>query len=133
MGGLRANCFVVRFAALFLAATVVFGGVARAQERRAAETPSVRHITVIRDKSRTITVGTPIRTATIASTRIADVSPISDHTLYIQGKEIGTTNISIFGPDMRLVQVIDLDVTPDTENLQERIRGVTRGIRVSPS
>ena len=129
------NCFVFRFAALFVAAAILFGGVALAQERRAAENPSVRHITVIRDKSRTITVGTPIRTATIASTRIADVSPISDHTLYIQGKEIGTTNISIFGNDMRLVEVIDLDVTPDTDALQREIRasaGVS-GIRVSSS
>jgi len=117
--------------ALLAVCLCFFAAESRAVDRERA--PEVRQISVVVNKSRTVNIRRPVKTATIASTAIADITPMSDHTLYIQGKEIGTTNISIFGPDMRLVQVIDLDVTPDTENLQERIRGVTRGVRVSSS
>jgi pilus assembly protein CpaC len=69
----------------------------------------------------------------IGSAEIADVLPISDRSLYIQGKKIGTTNISVFDKMMKLVCVIDLEVAVDSVNLQDKIRASTgtRGIRVS--
>jgi pilus assembly protein CpaC len=97
--------------------------------------PRVRHVVVTLNKSRTISIDQPIRTATIASTAIADLTPMTDHTLYIQGKRVGTTNISVFDKDMQLVEVIDLDVEIDIGNLQQKIRATTgnRSIRVSTS
>jgi pilus assembly protein CpaC len=76
-----------------------------------------------------------MRTATIGSTAIADLTPMSDHLLYIQGKKVGTTNVSIFGQDMQLVEVLDLEVVPDTANLQRKIHAAlgAGGVRVSSS
>src|SRR5262249_28433240 len=55
--------------------------------------------------------------------------------LYIQGKKVGTTNVSVFDQSMRLIGVVDVEVTPDVGNLQEKIRGssASRRIRVSSS
>src|SRR6185503_16939643 len=53
---------------------------------------------------------------------------------YIQGKRPGTTNVSLFDGDARLIGVLDLEVTLDAGNLQEKIRGTsvgTQGIRVN--
>ena len=60
---------------------------------------------------------------------------MSDRTLYIQGKKVGTTNVSVFDQSMQLVGVIDVEVTLDTGNLQEKIRSSTgsSGIRVGSS
>src|SRR3974390_392530 len=98
-----------------------FAGESWAVDRERA--PEVRQISVVVNKSRTVNIRRPIKTATIASTAIADLTPMSDHTLYIQGKKVGTTNISVFGQDMQLVEVLDLNVVLDTESLQQKIRG----------
>ena len=50
---------------------------------------------------------------------------MSDRTLYIQGKKVGTTNVSVFDQSMQLIGVIDVEVTLDTGNLQEKIRAST--------
>jgi pilus assembly protein CpaC len=86
-------------------------------------------------KSRTVRLNQPFKTAVVGAPDIADVLPMTDRGLYIQGKKIGTTNISVFGEDQRLVAVIDLDVVLDSRNLQSKIFAATgnRGIRVSSS
>ena len=64
-----------------------------------------------------------------------DALPMSDRVLYIQGKKVGTTNVSVFDQSMKLIGVLDVEVAIDTGNLQEKIRSVTgsRGIRVRSS
>jgi pilus assembly protein CpaC len=60
---------------------------------------------------------------------------MTDRGLYIQGKKVGTTNVSVFDQNQKLVAVVDLDVAIDTQALQNKIVAVTgsRGIRVSSS
>ena len=107
--------------ALLAVCLCFFAAESRAVDRERA--PEVRQISVVVNKSRTVNIRRPVKTATIASTAIADLTPMSDHTLYIQGKKVGTTNISVFGQDMQLVEVLDLNVVLDTESLQQKIRG----------
>jgi pilus assembly protein CpaC len=60
---------------------------------------------------------------------------MTDHSLYIQGKKIGTTNISLFDHEMHLLEVLDLEVSVDTLNLQQKIRAIAgySSIHVSSS
>jgi pilus assembly protein CpaC len=53
--------------------------------------------------------------------------PITDSMLYVQGKKVGATNISVFDQQRRLVSVIDLEVAPDTSSLQNKIAASTGG------
>ena len=75
------------------------------------------------NKSKTLTFKSPFATAVIGSPEIADLLPMTDHTLYVQGKNVGTTNISVFGAEKRLVAVVDLEVAPDTATLRSQDRG----------
>ena len=50
---------------------------------------------------------------------------MDDHTLLIQAKKIGTTNISIYDDKTHLIKVVDVEVTLDTGDLQSKIRAVT--------
>src|SRR5215831_7803841 len=99
------------------------------------ESGAVRHIVVTVNKSRTLRFDNAFASAVVGAPDIVDALPMSDRVLYIQGKKVGTTNVSVFDQDMKLIGVIDVEVTLDTGNLQEKIRSSTGsgGIRVGSS
>jgi pilus assembly protein CpaC len=96
---------------------------------------AVRRIVLNQNKSRTIRLDKPFSSAVVAAPEIADALPMSDHTLYIQGKKVGTTNISVFDQSMRLIGVLDVDVVINTSSVEQNIRSSTgsSGIRVGSS
>jgi len=104
-----------------------------AQAADSPREPEVRHVTITLFKSRTLQVDKPFATALIGSPDIADILPMSDKAIYIQAKKVGTTNISIFDSNMQVLGVIDIEVTPDTGSLREKIGASTNdgGIHVS--
>jgi pilus assembly protein CpaC len=97
------------------------------------EPAPARRVIVTRNKSRTFRLERPFASAVVGSPEIADVLPMSDRVIYVQGKKIGTTNVSIFDQDKNLISVVDLEVTIDIQNIADKIHAgtVSRGIRVS--
>src|SRR4029079_14819062 len=87
------------------------------------------------NKSRTFRVETPFSTIVAGSPDIIDVKSLSDHVIYIQGKQTGTTNVILFDNTMKQIGILDVEVAVDTGNLQQNIRNSsgTQGIRVSSS
>jgi pilus assembly protein CpaC len=127
----------VAAATMSLALGLIGPILAQAQTNRAwrSEGEPVRRIVVTLFKSRTFHLDMPFATAVIGAPDIADVLPMSDHSLYIQGKKVGTTNLTVFDQNQKLVSVLDVEVAVDTGNLQEKIQTTTgsRGIRVTSS
>lgn len=126
--------------AVILATVAITAFSLQAQERGRRQTsdansPLVRHLVVVVNKAQTVTFPSPFKTASIASTDIADITPLTDRSIYIQGKKVGTTNVSIFDQNLQLVELLDLEVTIDTGSLQQRIRARTgsNSIRVTSS
>jgi pilus assembly protein CpaC len=99
------------------------------------EPATARHVTLTRYKSRTLRLERPFTQAVVGAPDIADVLPMSDRVIYIQGKKIGTTNVAVFDQDKQLISVIDLEVTLDIQTIATKIRSGTEspGIRVSSS
>ncbi|SRR5579883_297363 len=109
---------------------------ALAQSARAnwqSEGEPVRRFVVTINKSRTFRLDKSFATAVVGSPDIADVLPMTDRSLYVQGKKVGTTNVSVYDQAMMLVGVLDIEVALDERSLQEKIALTTgtRGIRVS--
>jgi pilus assembly protein CpaC len=96
---------------------------------------TARHVTLTRYKSRTLRLERPFAQAVVGAPDIADVLPMSDRVIYIQGKKIGTTNVSVFDQDKHLISVIDLEVTLDAQNIRTQVcAGKERcGIHISTS
>lgn len=96
---------------------------------------AVHRLKVTRSKSRTFEVAVPFASAVVGSPDIADVLPMSDRILYVQGKKVGTTNVTIFDKNKRIIAIIDVDVTVDTRAVADRIRANidSKGITVSSS
>jgi pilus assembly protein CpaC len=124
------------------AALASFGAAdpAGAAERRSSsggvfvsEMTDVQRVKVIVNKSRTFRVDTAFTTIVAGSPDIADVKSLSDHLIYIQGKQTGTTNVILFDSSMKQIGILDVEVAIDTGNLQQNIQSGTgtRGIRVS--
>jgi len=97
------------------------------------EGESVRRVVIALHKSRTFRVERPFATAVVAAPDIADVRPLSDRIIYVQGKKVGTTNVSIFDPEAQLIGILDLEITVDIGSLADKIRASSggSGIRVS--
>jgi pilus assembly protein CpaC len=93
----------------------------------------VQHIAIAVNKSVTLTLPASFSSAVVGSPEIADALPMTDRTLLIQSKKIGTTNVSIYDDNNRLIKVVDVEITVDTGDLQSKIRAVTgnRRIRVN--
>ena len=120
----------VFFALAILVTTllVVWPGWLRTAEARSwlsEEGGGVRHIVVTLNKSRTLRFDKPFASAVVGAPDIVDALPMSDRVLYIQGKKVGTTNVSVFDQSMKLIGVVDVEVAIDTGTLQEKIRSVT--------
>src|SRR6516162_210822 len=126
------------------AALALFGSADRAgaADRRASssgvfvsEMTDVQRVKVVVNKSRTFRVDTAFSTIVAGSPDVVDVKSLSDHLIYIQGKQTGTTNVILFDSSMNQIGILDVEVAIDTSNLQQNIRASTgaQGIRVSAS
>ena len=88
----------------------------------AAGPVALHHVTVTIYKSRTVPFEKPFTKAIVGSNEIVDVLPISDRTLYLQGKKLGTTNVTVFDADGRLISILDVEVAIDIGEIQQKIQ-----------
>ena len=71
-------------------------------------TEQVSAIKVTLNKSRTLCFSDSFSTAVIGAPEIADVLPMTDSMLYVQGKKVGATNISVFDQQRRVMRAADV-------------------------
>lgn len=70
---------------------------------------------------------TPFTELSIANPGIADISSLSDRTIYVLGKEPGRTTLTLLGGDGRLITNVDVHVTPDIAEFKERLEQILPG------
>lgn len=66
----------------------------------------------------------PFAEISIANPGIADISSLSDRTIYLLGKEPGRTTMTILGPEGRLISNVEVQVTPDIAEFKERLEQI---------
>jgi pilus assembly protein CpaC len=74
------------------------------------------------NKSSTVRVEEAFNDILIGSTEIVDVTPLNHHEIYVLGKKIGTTSISVLGPDKQVIRLIDVTVGLDRNDIAAQIR-----------
>ncbi len=70
------------------------------------------------NKSQIVTADRVIDRAMIGNDTIADVMPVSDRSIYILGKTVGTTSLTLYDKMNRVIAVMDISVGPDVEALR---------------
>ncbi|MDU8910360.1 type II and III secretion system protein family protein [Aestuariicoccus sp. MJ-SS9] len=66
----------------------------------------------------------PFAELSIANPAIADISSLSDRTIYVLGKSPGTTTLTILDPSGQLITNVDVRVAADVTEFKERLRQI---------
>jgi pilus assembly protein CpaC len=133
----KAGCRpLAALAAVAIAAgLLVPGAIGEAQAQRVLSISGVKRSTSIGiaiGKTEDIRIDAPFTEVTIGDSEVADVTPLTDRSLSILGKKIGTTRVSLYGEDKKLVGIFDVEVSYDISRLSAELRRMTgSGIKVS--
>jgi len=79
------------------------------------------------NKSQVVTTDRAIGKALVGNAEIADVLPISERSVYVLGKKMGTTSLTLYGRDNRVLAVMDVAVGPDVESMRAQFRQLIPG------
>jgi pilus assembly protein CpaC len=122
------NCIAVA-TALVLAATLICGD-ANAQYSSAGGVHAGQ-VDVPLNKSQTVTLDRPFGRAMVGSAEIADIMPITDRSIYVLGKKMGTTSLTVYDKGGRVIAVIDVAVGPDVMTLRRQLSELMPGENIS--
>src|SRR5215469_10350586 len=89
-------------------------------------------INVIMGKSQDVRTDRSYADITVGNSDVADASPLTDHSISILGKKIGTTRVSVYDQDKKPVGIFDVEVSYDVTRLSVEVARISHGgIRVS--
>jgi pilus assembly protein CpaC len=87
------------------------------------------------NKSQVVTVDRPFARAMVGNEEVADIVPVTNRSLYVLGKKMGTTSLTIYDRNNIVISVVDVAVGPDIVSLRrqmaELIPGEPIGARIS--
>ncbi|TGS13923.1 type II and III secretion system protein family protein [Mesorhizobium sp. M2E.F.Ca.ET.209.01.1.1] len=92
--------------------------------------PSLHRVFVPVSQSATIQVNATLGDIVVGDERIADAQPMTDKTLYIIGKAVGTTTVNLFSEDKRSLGAIQIEVGQDVSDMAVAIRQVAPKARI---
>lgn len=69
----------------------------------------------------------PFGELSIANPGIADISTLSDRSIYVLGKAPGRTTLTLLSPEGQLISNVDVHVTPDMAEFKERLQQIIPG------
>ena len=87
------------------------------QNSQRIEVPVVLH------KSETVRVDFAFGDALVGDPEIADVVPLTNQSIYILGKKVGVTRLSLLDAKKQILGVVDIEVTYDLDILRRSLKG----------
>lgn len=73
---------------------------------------------------------TPFAELSIANPGIADISTLSDRSIYVLGKTPGRTTMTLLSPEGQLISNVEVHVTPDIAEFKERLQQILPGEKI---
>ncbi|RYH06544.1 type II and III secretion system protein family protein [Tropicimonas sp. IMCC6043] len=119
---------------LAIAGTSTFT-VAQAETLRVTGGTVQRALKVPMNRAVVVESDAPFAELSIANPGIADISTLSERSIYVLGKAPGRTTLTLLAPDGSLITNVEVQVTADVGELKERLREVLPGeaIEVRPA
>jgi pilus assembly protein CpaC len=126
------QCAALWLALAIAAVTTLAPVTAHAQQHVAFAVARTTTIRVTVGKSEDVRTDQSFVDVIVGDPDVADVNPLTDHALSILGRKIGTTRVSVYGPEKKLVGIFDIEVSYDVSRLAAEIARFTGGgIKVS--
>lgn len=98
-----------------------------AQTLRVMEGSPASALNVPMNRAVVVESDVPFAELSIANPGIADISTLSDKSIYVLGKAPGRTTLTLLGADGRLISNVDVHVSPDIAEFKERLRQILPG------
>jgi pilus assembly protein CpaC len=89
---------------------------------RLASSTSTRSVSVAVAKPTTFRTDTTFAEIVVGDPEVATVSPLTDRSFYVVGVRQGTTGIAIYNEARELVGSLEIEVGPDTDNLNRALK-----------
>ncbi|MBM7068211.1 type II and III secretion system protein family protein [Actibacterium sp. 188UL27-1] len=126
---------LVRAGLIGLSLTIGLAGVAPAQTLRVMSGAPSTNLKVPINRAVVVQSDAPFAELSIANPGIADISTLSETTIYVLGKAPGRTTLTLLAPDGTLITNVEVQVTADVSELKERLREVLprESIEVRPA
>src|ERR1700689_4875203 len=126
MGALL-RCAAIWLALAFAFAAALVPVTARAQQKITFANARTVTVTVTVGKSQDVHTDQSLVDIMVGDPDVADVNPLTDHALSILGKKIGTTRVTVYGQDKKVVGIFDIEVSYDVSRLSAEIARFTGG------
>jgi pilus assembly protein CpaC len=95
---------------------------AEAQTRQLRLAGGQAQLSVVQRTSQTLRTDQAFTDVVVADPDIADAVPLTDRSIYVLGKKVGVTSVSVYDADKKLVGVIEVDVTQNAPRAAAEIR-----------
>jgi pilus assembly protein CpaC len=82
------------------------------------------------NKSQVVSTDRPIAKAMVGSSEIADILPITDRSIYVLGKKMGTTSLTLYDSGGRVLAIMDVAVGPDVQAFREQAAQLIPGQQI---
>jgi pilus assembly protein CpaC len=83
-----------------------------------------QELTIPAGKSQVLSLPEPLTDVMVADPTIADVLPLNNQSVYIVGKKIGSTVVTVYGPKRRLIAVENVVVSADIDAFKQRLHEI---------
>jgi pilus assembly protein CpaC len=110
--------------------SVVPSGASAATLVKISTDDRVARLKVVMGRSETFRFTVPFGEIVVGDPETADVNALSDRTLYVLGRKLGSTNVTLFDDKKDLLAVIDVEVTHDLTGLSSTLKQAIPGARL---
>jgi pilus assembly protein CpaC len=114
----------LRLATIACCLAFASGPVALAQSALAGVPSQTVEIVVPVGKSQVIELPEPYTDLMIAEPKVADVLPLTSRSVYVVGRGMGATALTIYGPGKRLIAAANVVVSADVDGLKTRLHDI---------
>ena len=111
----------------FTIACAAGAGVAQAQDLRVVKKGTAATLDVPMNRAVVVESDEPFSELSIANPGIADISSLSDRTIYVLGKSPGMTTLTLLNAAGQLITNVEVKVAADVTEFKERLRQILPG------
>lgn len=113
---------ITLMAAVVMLTLLADATVTQAQAANGLDKAGFRMISVAVNKSRRVEIEGDYGEIVIGNPEVADARPLTSNSIYLLGKSIGTTNLTIYDKNKYLLRIIDVEVAYDLRGLRNALR-----------
>lgn len=121
----------MRHAAIMLAAFAPLAVAAPVQAQSEGRSLHAGTLEVALNKSQIVSTDRPIARAMIGNADIADILPVTDRSIYVLGKNFGTTSLTLYDSGGRVLTIMDVAVGPDVDGFRDQVDMLIPGQEIS--